>query len=132
MVIAIMTLVPMANAQDTWKPKTPRKELNMGGVTLHRQGYYYWISAKTDNMFDEHRMSITLGKGRAEALESINKLVEISELPSGNELPFDDARLEIHGNYIKIAEIKGKFYWGKAIILDSSIKKMQKFIEQGK
>lgn len=133
-IIASMILLPTMAAQDTWKPPTPRNELNirMGEVSLTRQGYMYILYAKTDNIFDEHGMSIFIGKGREEALESINKLIEISELPVGNILPYREAKVQTFHDHIKIIEVKDKIFFGKASIYLVDLKRIKKFIEKGK
>lgn len=134
-VITMMMLIPsMAYAQDNWKPKTPAKTLNLrfGYVQLERRGYIYIIYAQTDFSLDTEIMSINLGNGREEALQSINKLIEFSELPVGNRLKFDDVELVTWGKSIKLIDEDKKIHYGDAYIGDSELKKMKKFIESGK
>ena len=132
-ILAIITFSPMANAQDTWKPKTPTKSLNfrMGFCEIHRKGYTYFISIRTDFTLDVEIISIYLGNGREEALQSINKLIEISELPSATEFPFKDFKISTYGYNIKIIDTK-ELNFGDAYISKNELKKMKKFIEQGK
>ena len=128
-----MTLTPVVNAQDTWKPKTATKSLNfrMGYCELYRKGYTYFISVKTNFTLDVEIISIYLGNGREEALQSINKLIEISELPSATDFPFKDFKISTYGYNIKVIDTK-EFNFGDAYISKKELKKMKKFIEQGK
>lgn len=135
-IISAMILMPtMADAQDKWKPSTPRaiKNFRAGQASIYRQGYLYMISAKTNHSWDDNEMSIYLGNGREEAMESINKLIEISEFPGGNYgYPYKDATIDIKDNHIEIVGIKGKLFYGKASITDGELKKMKEFIIKGK
>lgn len=133
-ILTMMLLPSMANAQDAWKPQTPTKSLNfrMGKAEIHRKGRIYIISLITDFSLNVEVISIYLGNGRQEALETINKLIEISEFPSCNIYPYKDINFQICDNHLRIKEVKDKWYWGTAYLYDRELKKMKAFIEKGK
>lgn len=133
-IIMMMQMPSMVYAQDTWKPKTPTAKMNfrMGRTSIYRQGYIYTISTMTDATLDTEVLTIHLGNGRQEALESINQLIHISELPAGNLYPFKDIKFIIHDNSLEIEDKEGKFFYGDAYIYDNELKRMKKFIESGK
>lgn len=130
--ITLMMMPVVAEAQEAWKPKTPRKTMNFrfGIVQLERDGYYYTIWLKTNHPWDEH-MVIHLGNGRDEALKSIEQLIEISNA-DGNIRYFDKAEIYVGLAQMTIKRIEGEVFFGEAIIGDGELKRMKKFIEQGK
>jgi hypothetical protein len=134
MIIALLTLMPIANAQNTWKPKSPKNNLKfrMGIVELSRRGYSYMIIAQTNFTLVKEYYNISLGSNRENALETINQLIEVSESSVGNTKQIDDVIVCSFGNKLKITEEKGKINYGEAYITTSELKKMKKFIEQGK
>ena len=132
-IIGILTLMPLANAQDTWKPKTPtaEKKFRMGKASVSRKGYIYFLSSYTDFTLITEVWTMVLGNGRQEALETINLLIDISE-QAGGIYPYKDTQFGIYDDYLKIEGEKGKIYYGNAYIYDNELKIAKKFIEQGK
>lgn len=136
MLIIIMSailMMPSISAQEHWKPQTPSNSIKfrVGTISLERNGYTYNIYMKTDNVLDENLMSIHLGDNREEAMESINKLIEISN-EIGQIRFFDKAEIYVAQSHIVITDIKGKIHLGEATISRSELKKMKGFIEKGK
>ena len=79
MVIAFMTLVPMADAQITVKEKSNRETLlsiRMGFITLNYDGSYY-LAMSTTNQFD-NPMILPLGKEKKDAMSTIQALIDIT------------------------------------------------------
>ena len=134
-IISAMILTPtMANAQDTWKPKTPENKISFrfGQTSLERRGYYYTIYAKSNLTIDEGVISIFLGNGREAALKSLDELIHVAKLKSGS-YKFDGVDFLFVDNYIKVTQRDSKkYFFGEGTIMDSDLDKMRKFIEQGK
>ena len=131
--IALMAIIPSAvNAQERHKTPSATKNYRAGNVVIRRTGSAYTIVAKTDFILFDEYLSVFLGIERKEVLESINKLIEISEFPYGNIFPFKDIDFKVHDSHIEFVNVKGKIFYGKAIIYDRELKSMKKFIERGK
>ena len=77
--IAFMTLVPMADAQITIKSKSNKETLlsiRMGFITLNYDDRYY-LALSTTNQFDD-LMILPLGKEKKEAMSTIEALIDIT------------------------------------------------------
>ena len=131
-ILAIMALLPIATAQETWKPQTPSKTIRFrgGNCIFERRGYIYTICVRTDFTLIDEIVVVYLGNGRDNALKSINQLIDISNYLTSDKLPFDNNIFIPMGNYIEVVE-KGEHNYGKAYINNSELKKMQKVIQKG-
>lgn len=129
----LMISTTITSAQDTWKPKTPTAEMKfrMGQASISRQGYFYILSSHTDFTLMTEVWTMVLGNGREEALETINKLIHISNL-NGGIYPYKDTDFGVYDKYLKIERKKGEIYYGEAFLYDSELKKAKQFIEKGK
>lgn len=79
-VIALITFVPMTNAQIQKKSSTKKEtiiSLRMGYMTLIVSDGYYYLTMLTTNQFDD-AMILKLGNSKESAMQSLTDLIEIA------------------------------------------------------
>lgn len=134
MIITAMIIMPtMANAQISVSGKSTRKTIKttrMGWVELSCiDGYYYFLSITSDNRFDRY-YTISLGKGKAEAVESLQSLISIaSSLEKGQSAALNTITQEyiiLKGSAKGEISIKGDLYSGYGDVSKKNLEKLLK------
>jgi hypothetical protein len=109
MVIALMTLVPMADAQikKTGETKTETiSSLRTGVVSLKLSKGMYYLTLRTTKQFDDP-MILKLGDSKESAIQSLNDLIDILDSLQGNATQYIDNGF---GKEFRLFKMMGALY----------------------